>query len=199
MQGVRFRLFRASVLAVALTAAAGLSAGTAVAKKGSGKVNSTQVVNAPVPDSSAAGTGILTSTIEVGNKFKGTKIRDVNATVQFSGTGVDSVAGLFVLLQAPNGANATLIGGLSPGNFVGPLTLDDETEVILSGAPFNSPGLLTSPWVGTSQPSEPLAIMDNGRVKGNWTLHVLDYNSGDTNVLNSWNLTVRAGKPYETR
>jgi subtilisin-like proprotein convertase family protein len=35
-------------------------------------------------------------------------------------------------------------------------------------------------------------------VPGTWTLLVYDTNTGNTSTLNSWTLTVAAGKPFKT-
>ena len=45
----------------------------------------------------------------------------------------------------------------------------------------------------------PLWPMDNGRVRGTWTLTVMDGNAGNTNVLNLWRLNVVAGRPFKTK
>lgn len=195
------RLILGAVLAALISAA--LAAGPAQAKKGGGKVDITNAANLPITDEDPVTEidGVTTSEIKVGNKFKGKKIRDVNVTVQITGTGTDSIEDLKVRLSAPNGATTTLFDSLDPGNLLGPLTLDDETLIDLqSDAPFPDPTLLFSPWQGTSQAgSVGLWPLDNGSVKGTWTLIIRDDTDGDTNVLNSWRLNVRAGAPYQTK
>lgn len=201
MTATRSRFVLVVVLAIAMTAGAG---GAAEAKKGSGSLDSSKSVNAPIPNATNPPftTGVLTSTIKAGNKFKGKKIRDVNVTIQIAGTGTNSIQGLSASLRAPNGTGTTLFfPGLGPGNLMGPLTLDDETRIGLEpGTPDDSTGLFT-PYQGTAQPQDPpLAVMDGGRVKGDWTLTILDFDTGaDTNTLVSWSLKVRAGEPYVTK
>jgi subtilisin-like proprotein convertase family protein len=201
MQGSRF--FRAFSIALALTLTAGLGAGVAQAKKKSAsKFERTAAVNQAIPDETSppVTTGVLVSELKAGGKYKGRKIRDVNVTVQISGTGTDSIFDLDVLLQAPNGATTFLFTALSPGNQLGPLTLDDESDVaIFNGTGATFPTGLLSPWQGTAHIFFPLAVMDGGPVKGTWKLHALDYEPGNTNTLVSWGLQVRTGKPYETK
>jgi len=209
MQGHGRRL-AAGVLS--LTLLLGLGAGAADAqkkkgKKGPGAVNITQT-GGPIPDR-AAGNGVfgrLVSTVEVGNRFKGRKIRDVNVTVQLlgAGPGANSVADILLLLSSPSGATSELVfdGTLFPGNLAGPITFDDETPLYLAGTatPFGDPDALLAPWQGKAQPEgAPLANLDNGRVPGTWTLNALDTASGDTSLLGSWTLNVIAGRPFQTK
>jgi subtilisin-like proprotein convertase family protein len=194
-------------LALALVVAAALSAAPAAAKhKGARAVVVTTPVNAPIPDAAPAGgpNGLVTSTIEVGKKLKGKRIRDVNVTVQTTGlTGAVPSRDLAGYLTAPNGTTTILFSRLAligSGFSIGPLTLDDESPVGLGYGGQGDPTTLESPWVGTARPDDPgLYVLDDGPVRGAWTLRILDRSPGATSLLNAWQLNVTAGKPYRTR
>jgi hypothetical protein len=203
----------------------GLTAGTALAKKGKkggGTVNITQAVNAPITDATP-GSGpnptnraVTNFSANVGKKFKGRRIRDVNATLQITGTSVppspsdsDPVNDLGARLTAPNGATVWIFGTFSlSGNLIGPLTFDDETSVVRmsSGTPNGDPTLVFSPYLGRVQPNgpftsgngslQPLSVMDDGPARGTWRLTMIDYFPGNSNTLVSWGITVQTGKPY---
>ena len=196
-------------LALAIPAAAAKKKGGK--KKGGGPVNITKTVNAPIPDKGPgpAGTGLetpLSSTIDVGKQAKGLKIDDVNVTLQTLGTsGVSPGDNLVAILRAPNGANTFLFNLLdgSPGTpnlSIGPLTLDDEAPLILGiGTPNNSFSLFV-PWLGSAIPDGVgLWVMDNGPVRGTWTLDVFDDVTGETNNLVSWSLNVRTRRAFQTK
>lgn len=209
---------RAVGLAVAAALAAGLGlAGPAVgAKKGGGVLDNTTVVNAPIPDRPSGGTtifGRLDSTTTVGRRFKGRVVRDVNVTVQTTGTsGNEPASQVIANLTAPNGAITRLFGGLLPplapptfSSFVafpslGPLTLDDESRFNIGVFAPRSPVELYAPYAGGARPTgKPLAVMDGGPVRGTWTLTVLDAVNGQTSNLASWRLNVIAGRPFVTK
>jgi hypothetical protein len=180
-------------------------------RKGSSVLNVTQQVNAPIPEATPGPDGpdgLLTSTLQVGKRFKGRVIRDVNVTVQTTGvTGDNPSNDLTAYLSAPNGATTTLfsgLGGLDPGQAVsiGPLTLDDESAIHLFDV-FDSgdPLALRPPFAGTATPLETLASLESGPVRGVWMLRVIDSFSGgaETSRLDFWRLNVAAGRPYRSR
>jgi hypothetical protein len=198
------------VVAVALLVALAITPVAEAKKKGGGRVDITQT-GAPIPDRAPGGTfggvyGQLTSTIEVGKRFKGKRVSDVNVTLQTLGaTGAHPADDLVAVLTAPNGASVRLFssleGFMTPESSIGPLTLDDETSTFLGGGPPVIPVALYQPWAGTAQPTfEPLALMDGGPVRGTWTLKMLDGSAfgGGTSVLSFWRLNVIAGRPYRT-
>jgi hypothetical protein len=192
-----------------------LAASPAQAKKkggkGGGTLDVTKVVNAPIPDAVGINPGpfnqfsAFPSTIDAGNQFRGRKIRDVNVTVQTLGlTGNDPATDLRAILTAPNGGTVSLFGSLStaslaPNPSIGPLTLDDETRLALGGGAPDNPTELYAPWAGTATADGLLAALDNGPVRGTWTLTIQDLTPGDTSSLVSWRLDVVAGKPFRTK
>jgi hypothetical protein len=219
MQAKRSRFHLLAALALALCLAVGLTASAADAKKKKKKspkaVAVTQTVNAPILDALPNGAGnpdlrrTTTFAIQVGKKFKKMRIRDVNVTLQTTGTGTDAASDLGAMLTAPNGASVWVLGSQNlTGNLIGPLTFDDETFVteMDTGTPDGDATAIYAPYVGAVQPqggftvgpanSPPLSIMDDGRVQGTWTLTMIDYFTGNTNTLVSWGLYVAAGKPY---
>jgi hypothetical protein len=213
----RSRLVLFGVLALALSVTAGLTAGGVAAKKkkpkAGGIVDITKAVNAPIPDGTTTTNGLLASTIDVGGKkLRGTRIRDVNVTVQTTGStaaGGGSASQLTARVTAPNGATVWLTPGGLSGQSIGPLTLDEESANNLGGLPpAPSPTTLVSPYAGTAQPfcwpsrgGCLFSAMDDGPVTGTWTLRFYDTNpSGpSTSVLNFWRLNVLAGKAYKTK
>jgi subtilisin-like proprotein convertase family protein len=213
MRSSRSRLAVLGILALALGVIAGPTAGAAQAKKKKvgGTVDITKQVNAPIPDATTGppGTnGLLTSTITVGKKFKGSVIRDVNVTVQTTGNNATAAQDLNARLTAPNGATSWLFRSLS-GQSIGPLTLDDQSSNFLAlGTTTNTPDQLGPPYAGTAQPDlwqhfggSPLTGLNNGPANGTWTLRVYDTGTtaGRTSTLNLWRLHVLAGKPYLTK
>ncbi len=192
-----------------------MSGGGAQAKKrgkSGGTADVTTQVNAAIPDAVGNTRGLLTSTIEIGGKrFRGTRVRDVNVTVQTTGTISSSAQDLQARLTAPNGATAWLFAGLS-GQSIGPLTLDDQSPTFLnigSTPQDNIPGALGLPYAGIAQPDClearggcPLGVMNDTPARGTWTLRTYDTSGatpGRTSTLNFWRLRVVAGMPYRTK
>jgi subtilisin-like proprotein convertase family protein len=215
MKSKRSCLALVGVLALAVSLTMGLTVSGAAAakkkKKAGGTVNITKAVNQQVPDATATTNGVLVSTIQVGGKkFKGTKVRDVNVTLQATGSAGDAAEHLTARLTAPNGATTWLFANSVLGQSFGPLTFDDEsvnTIVTDANDPTDST-LLPPPYAGTVQPhcfsaqgGCTLSAMDNGPVSGTWTLRVVDNDATPplTSILNSWRLTAVAGKAFQTK
>jgi hypothetical protein len=201
----------AVVLAITIAPPAG-----AAKKKGKrvrAIVDITQAVGAPIPDATPVQgggppiDGVLLSTINVGKRFKGRRVRDVNVTVQTTGiSGGNPASDLNIFLTAPN--RATALAFADPGGFgstaasVGPLTLDDESSTALGDGLQSNPFELSPPFAGTARPLERLARMDNGPARGVWTLVALDTTNPPpdrVSVLNSWRLTLTTGRPFRTK
>jgi hypothetical protein len=204
-----------AVLAGCLALAAGpATAAKKKGKKGGGTVNITKAVNLPIPDRAGPGFegrfGVLTSTIDVGKRFKGRQVRDVNVTLQTLGlTGERPAAQLEAKLTAPNGATMALFTDLFagfapiPNLSVGPLTFDDEALLDIGRGPARDPTELYAPWAGAAAPEGILAQLDGGPVRGAWTLTMLDDEgsgpeSGTSNLV-SWTLNVVAGRPFQAK
>jgi hypothetical protein len=158
---MRTRTSLAVVIALALAVTA---ADASARQKNQGSVNVSKVANLAIPDKSGPpGSGIdgvASSTIRLGKRFRGRLVRDVDITLQTTGTGdktlntsAGPVTGPFegvdigAILRAPNGGHVTLFenGDLFPPIFstmptvfgalpnLGPLTLDDEASIDLPG------------------------------------------------------------------
>jgi hypothetical protein len=207
------RLALIGILLLALIVA--VSAGGAQAKKkgkSGGTATVTRAVNAAIPDAVGNTRGLLISTIDIGGKrFKGTRVRDVNVTVQTAGAISTSAQDLQARLTAPNGATSWLFAGLS-GQSIGPLTLDDQSPTFLnidSVPQDNTPGSLAVPYAGTAQPDClearggcPLGVMNDTPAGGRWTLRIYDISGatpGRTSALSFWRLRVVAGAPYRMK
>jgi subtilisin-like proprotein convertase family protein len=197
------RILRAAIAALIVAAAVGPAAEAKKAKKAK-PLDVTQQVGAPIPDrgpGTSAPQGLLTRTIDAGRRFKRLRIRDVNVTVQVNGAvGLNPTGDVQALLTSPSGATSQLFGSLGVfdtlSTSIGPLTLDDESELSLAQSDNVDPTALAKPWIGAANPQSPLAVMDGDRVVGDWTLRVLDVTAGESSVLTSWRLQVTTGRPY---
>jgi hypothetical protein len=148
--------------------------------------------------------GVFTSTIQAPRAFAGMRIRDVNVTLQTTGvTGGFPAAGVVPQLTAPDGATVPLFHGLESAtgaHNIGPLTIDDESPLELVSLTPSDPVGLYDPWIGAARPEgRRLAVMDNGPVRGTWTLTVLGQLENQVSTLNFWRVTVVAGRPYKTK
>ena len=202
----RSRALLAGILALAIGAAMGFAfTGVASAKKGGRTATVTTPVNQQIPDATATANGMLTSTVSLGKKFKGSVIRDVNVTLQTTGSAPTAARQIDARLTAPNGMTTWLIGHQLAGQSIGPLTLDDQSPNDLGGAVQRDPTTLASPYAGTAQPDcfNSFGVctfwpMNGGPSAGAWTLRVYDVSSANpaTSLLNFWQLRVVTGKPY---
>ena len=217
-------MIRRIAIAAALSLLAALAfsvspAGAAKKKKPRPSVVvASQSPNAAIPDGTAATNGLLTTTIGLpGKKLKGAEIRDVNATLQTTGSGANAAGQIAASLTAPNGSTTWLLGiatGAGPnglgGQSIGPLTLDDESPMRLISTPLGTQpsNALPPPYAGTAQPncffssgSCTLSLMEGGPVRGTWTLRAYDYSPAGpvTSVLNAWSINIRYGKAFRTK
>jgi subtilisin-like proprotein convertase family protein len=212
----RVAFFGALALALSVGLALILGGPAAAAKKKKkakvgGIADITTLVGVQVPDGTATTNGLLPSTATVtGKQFRNTQVRDVNVTVQTTGTGASAATDLQARLTAPNGATSWLLptdGSNLSGTSVGPLTLDDESPNRLGGLPpAPNATTLVAPYFGVAQPNCAfsrggctLSALDGGPASGVWTLRFYDTTPTDTSVLNSWRLVVQAGKPFRTK
>ena len=200
-----------SLLVVALLALLVAAPPATAAKKkskGGGTINITNAVNTPIPDRGAAigsPPGTASSSIQVGKAFKGKRIRDLNVGFQTTGSAAGAAADLLVELIAPGGTSSNLFITGTPTQSLGPLTLDDESNVLLVGS--SPPCVVPPPWtctpVGTMRGQFPfarsLARFNGGPAMGTWTLRLYDTQTMRTSVLNSWTLQATTGKPYKTK
>jgi hypothetical protein len=188
-------------LAIAL-AVSGVAGAKPKEQRGKGKANRlvvTKQVGEVIPDAIGSIDGVLVSDIDAGSRYRGRKIRDVNVTLQTSGTGMGAAGDLRFRLTAPNGATTNLFSGLS-GISIGPLTLDDESPFELGGLIAPNGFTLAAPYNGVAMPAAPLNVMDNGGVKGRWSLTAVDrVSGGPPSSLLFWRLTVTAGRPFQTK
>lgn len=214
MRPKRSRFTLLGVLTLALCVTVGMSAGVAEAqkkkkKKAGGTAQITQAVNAPIPDATPSLNGQLISTIDVaGKKFKKTRIRDVDVTLQTIGNAAGASGDLYALLSSPNGTTVPLFFFLGGSVNIGPLTFSDQTNVTAGFCPGTAPldpNTLCQPYVGTSMPAGVLAAMNDGAATGTYTLRVVDTGPPGppgptlTSILSSWTLNVVAGKKYLTQ
>jgi subtilisin-like proprotein convertase family protein len=207
MRGRRSRLALFGVLALALSATVGLSAGAVEAKKKKkAKTFSEQVSpNAAIPEDNLTGPSTpVISTITVGKKYKKQKVGDVNVTgLHVTGT---ATADLFAELTGPTGRTVLLFAGVGE-TALGPWTMDDDTKTSIcddSTPPCENPNAtLNQPFAGTSNLlhnndevstdgiAGPLSQFDWTRMRGTWTLTIWDAADADVHVLHSWGLQIK--------
>ena len=160
----------------------------------------------PVPDRAPGATafvGFLDSTINVGRRYKGREISDVDVGLSVLGP-ANAVADIELYLRSPNGATVFLAGDHAGRDFntsygtgdctTGPTTFTDETQNFISDGdpPATFPGTVFSPWANIVQTDGfPLSVLDGGKAKGTWTLRVVDDTAGNQFALNCWQLTLR--------
>ena len=152
--------------------------------------------------------GQLDATIRVGKKLKGLEVADADVSVRITHP---DTSDLDMFLIAPNGGTVGLafdMGGQPNNNAYGagtadcagiPTTFSDETFNFLSNASIiNEPGEILSPWAATVEPQGfpgPLNIVDGSRVRGTWTLRILDDANGDVGTLHCWKLRIKPRRP----
>ena len=161
----------------------------------------------PVPDRAPGATafvGVLDSFINVGRRYKGREISDVDVGLSVLGPAgaLDEVE---LYLRSPTGATVFLAGDHAGQAFntsygtgdctTGPTTFTDETQNFISDGvpPATFPGTVFSPWANIVQTDGfPLSIVDGGRAMGTWTLRVVDDTAGNQFALNCWEITLRS-------
>jgi hypothetical protein len=203
--------FAALVAALAL-----LAAPPALAAKKKGKTKAfaaTTVVNTIVPEDAGAGASTaLKSTIKVGKSYKGRVIGDLDVTgLQTTGDAAGAANDLTAMLTGPTGRTLYLFRAVGDQS-LGPWTLDDDTSVGICSAPLittcaASQQTLRIPFAGTSNlvfndgPSfVPLQNFDGTRMKGTWTLSLVDTQAGvsnGTSVFDKWGLKITPAKPVK--
>jgi hypothetical protein len=198
------------VLALALSATVGLTAGAVEAKKKKVKTFSEQVSpNAAIPDDVVNAPSVpVVSTIKVGKKYKKQKVGDVNVTgLSTTGSGAGAANDLFAELTGPAGRTVLLFADVGDQS-LGPWTMDDDTKTSIcesSTPPCENPNAtLNRPFAGTSNLlhnnndvstdgiAGPLSDFDGTRMRGTWTLTIWDEaGAGTTSTLNSWGLQIK--------
>ncbi len=211
MRGKRSRLTLVGMLVLALGVTAGLTVGSADAKKTKKtKVfNETKTVNLPIPDASSA-PSTRSTPVEVqfnlGKKFKGKVVGDVNLTFQTTGSAAGAASDLSTYLIAPNRRTGIPFENIGFNlASIGPLTLDDDTSTELCDTltpPCADPlKTLNYPWAGTANTLDqdddmtPFTIFNGVPMKGTWTFGIFDESNGLTSTLNKVGIQVTAAKP----
>ena len=202
MRSKRSRLALVGVLALALCATMGITAGAAEAKK---KVNRTCQATA-IPDAIATpGPDIWGQTVcelKLGKKFKGLQVGRVELrNISFTGTEPGAIDDTVMRLQSPQGNVEPVIRpftGAPPLTAIGPYTAKQNTNITAcSGPPCGDPFATATP------PYANVAIQDTGfhefigdRVKGSWRLFLFDTDSGGgTSTLTGAKLFIKFYRP----
>ncbi len=184
---------------LALPVAGGSDVGEAK-KKFRNKTRTVTVANGEpitIPGSGTEGNADpFPSTVRVSG-FKKGKIRDVNVTLSdLSHTDPNDLG---VMVVAPNGRAAILMGNAGGGGDVSDITVtfDDEAgAVIPSNGPLTAGTFRASKFQFPSDSSAsyfPLSAFDSTNPNGTWQLFVFDDSSNETGALaGGWSLTIRA-------
>jgi hypothetical protein len=206
----RRSLSLAVVLALALTGTFGSA--IAEAKKKSNIFERVLTVNAPILDApETVPSTAVSSEFKVPKKFKGKVVGDVNVLgIQTTGAEPDAANDLEAFLRAPNGRTMRLFAFIGDQN-LGPWTLDDDspTSICDSPTPAGCSGdgnipffTLAQPFAGTSNTmftrtagTGPLTTFNGGRMRGTWTLSIVDTDALQSSTINQWGLRIKAAKP----
>ena len=208
------RLAAFAVLCLALVAVAGLTAGVATGakkkKKAASVFQQTATVNLAIPQDAATGPSApVRPIITVPKAFKGKVVGDIDVTnIRTTGSGAGAADDLRFRLSAPNGRSVTLINNGIGDVSIGPLTLNDDTNVSIcdNAVPpcVDERFTLNRPFAGTAnllflggQSTGGLSAFDGVGMRGAWTLTVWDAAAGPgtTSTLNTWGLKITPAKP----
>ena len=183
-----------AVAAVAGTSGAGGRAEEAKEPKAPPRIGVFKVaIPQPVPDRAPGATafvGVLDSFVNVGRRYKGREISDVDVGVSVLGPRAplptsSSTCGRRTARRSSS--PATTRARPSTPRYgtgdctTGPTTFTDETQNFISDGepPATFPGTVFSPWANIVQTDGfPLSIVDGEKAKGTWTLRVVDDSSG---------------------
>ncbi|AWI25348.1 zinc-dependent metalloprotease [Flavobacterium pallidum] len=162
-----------------------LSAFSAVSKFTTGNFNCNSYVATNVPMVIGTGGNItINSTMNISDNVS---IRDLDLTVDITHSWISD---LRVSLVSPGGTVLTLIANqcnVNPGVPNMNVTFDDLGSFLVCG---------TNPAIsGTIKPLNALSNFNNISAQGNWTLRILDNQSGDGGTLNSWSMKVCSAAP----
>jgi hypothetical protein len=200
----RLALLGSLVLSLCLTV--GLVGGADAAKKKKKKGKSAvsiQKLNVPIADRAAGAplAAVTPVTFAVPKKFGKKVVGNVNLTLQVTGSGADYLNELEARLMAPSGRAINLNvpnSVLAPNQAFGPTfyTADSPFGPCFSPTPpcEDPDDNLGPPFAGPIGTND-LALFNGLKMKGTWTLKLLDLNNTLTGVVNLAKLEVRAAKP----
>jgi subtilisin-like proprotein convertase family protein len=206
------------VLALAAALAYSVPGVTARVKQGPPKpkaVNKIQNANAPIPVASPGPpftSTRTTSSITVANKKKfNWLIRDVNVDLYLTVPPGSNTDDLRILLNGPNGAVMTLSGfngsvdatGFGTSCNGGATLFDDQSSKLFMASSAFDPAtddpnteefIARPPYIGKVSPDGTLRVFNNFKIKGTWTLIVINSSTSETGTLLCWSLH---GKPIK--
>jgi len=94
---------------------------------------------------------------------------------------------LVLTLIAPNGRRVLLANMRGAGA--------DYTTTVFDDAAAQSIGAGASPFIGSFQPEEPLAVLRGLPIQGDWLLEINDTATGNVGMIDAWSLDITAGLP----
>jgi subtilisin-like proprotein convertase family protein len=210
------RLAILGVMALALCAVVGLTLGASAEAKKKHKKHkavpvfaATAAPNAAIPDAPPSGpsTPVRSTISVVGKAFKGKVVGDVNVTgLQATGDVTDAVNDLEFKLTAPNGRTIAVISNGIGDQFIGPLTIDDQSPVSICDSDTliceDPSSTLIRPFAGTANElflgnagTGGLKAFKGVPMQGAWTMTVFDDDGIQTSTWNTWGLQITAAKP----
>ena len=200
----RLALFGTLVLSLCLTV--GLVGGADAAKKKKKKGQnavSIQKLNVPVADRAvgAPQAAVTPITFAVPNSFGNKVVGNTELTLQVTGSAAGYLDDIEARLIAPSGRVISFNipdSGIAPNQSFGPTRYTPNSPFgfcLDATPPCEDPDdNLGPPFNGTVGDTD-LALFDGIKMKGTWTLKILDFDDTLTGVVNLAKLDVRAAKP----
>lgn len=202
----RGRLALLAVLSLALSATVGMVGAADAAKKKKKKGSNAAAItksNIPIADRGvgAPQAAVTPVTFAVPKSFGKKQVGNVDVTLQVTGSGPDYLDDLNARLVSPGGRRVALdipASGLAPNQSFGPLryTANTQNEFCFAMVPpcDDPDDNLGPPFAGAIRHNA-LIDFDGVKMKGTWTLKLLDFDDTLTGVLNTAKLEIRAAKP----
>ena len=186
---------------LALLGAAVLGGGIAEAKKGKRKGGGvarvsnghSRAIPDAIPGTTATIWGALPTPLNVGKRFKGSRVGDVQLNLRTTGLSISAANDLLFRVTAPNGRTVTIEGSFA-GQSIGPLTVTANSRTRLCAVPpcSDPDATLSPPYFGTvGDPN--LALLNGSPVSGRWVVTVYDQNPSSTSALDSVGLMIARG------
>jgi subtilisin-like proprotein convertase family protein len=203
------RLALFGMLALALSVMVGLVGSADAAKKKKKKGANGVVVqklNVPIADRAVGAPQAAVTPIDfaVPNSFGKKIVANTTITIQITGSGPDYLDDLEARLVAPNGRRVGVNlpnSGIAPNQSFGPTTFTANTQndyCFDPTPPCDDPDDVIGPPSYAGNVRElGMTDFDGVKMKGKWTLKILDFSNTLAGTVNLAKLQVKAAKPPE--
>jgi subtilisin-like proprotein convertase family protein len=200
----RLALFGSLALALCLTAGLVGAADAAKKKKKTGtNAASIQKLNVPIADRAVGAPQVAVTPVDlvVPKTFGKKQVGNVDLTLQVTGSGPNYLNQLEARLIAPNGRRIGITipsSGIPPNQSFGPTryTANSQSWFCMDPTPpcEDPDDNVGPPFAGTVGDND-LTDFNGVKMKGTWTLKILDVTNTLTGVANLVKLDIRAAKP----